>query len=123
MSQSVTDTEKELLEATLNHIFDKIEDYLHDFRLEAERLILPEYKCAPKVSEECYRASYDACLSELPSPQCPGGESSKACGDGKKCGTTYDFNNSVLRLGPDSFNPLPGELYGEPTDEVSFDFP
>jgi hypothetical protein len=97
-----------------------MEEDVLKFKAYAEDLVLPQ-KCAPKVSEECERASYDACVSELPSPQCPGGIefSAEACGDGTKCGAIYDFNASVLRLAPGSFDPF----NGEPTDKVSFDIP
>jgi hypothetical protein len=96
-----------------------MEEDVLKFKAYAEDLVLPQ-KCAPKVSEECERASYDACVSELPSPQCPGGIefSAEACGDGTKCGAIYDFNASVLRLAPGSFDPF----NGEPTDKVSLIF-
>jgi hypothetical protein len=104
----------------VRHIFKLLESVVLRLKLEAERQLLPENKCAPKVLEECDRASYDACVSKLPSPQCPGGVefSSVACGDGTKCGAIYDFSKSVLRLAPGSFL-----VNGEPTDKVSFDFP
>jgi hypothetical protein len=93
------------------------EDVL-EFKAYAEGLI--KNKCAPTVFEKCVNASYDACVSELPSPQCPGGIefSAEACGDGTKCGAIYDFNASVLRLAPGSFDPF----NGEPTDKVSLIF-
>jgi hypothetical protein len=106
--------------AIVEHIFNLMESDVLSFRKVVEDLLLPQYKCAPTVFEECDRASYDACVSTLPSPQCPGGVefSSEACGDGTKCGAIYDFSTSVLRLAPGSSNPI----NGEPTEEVSFDF-
>jgi hypothetical protein len=112
----MTDTEK----AVLEYIFDEAEKDVLASKKYLEETVLPQ-KCAPKVYEECHKASYDACVSDLPSLQCPGGAlfSSEACGDGKNCGTKYDFNNSVLMLSPGSSHPV----NGEPNDEVSFDLP
>jgi hypothetical protein len=109
--------------AIVRHIFRNLmEPLVLSYRKVVERQLLPENKCAPKVLEECDRASYDACVSKLPSPHCPGGVefSSVACGDGTKCAAIYDFSKSVLRLAPGSFT---GPVNGEPTDKVSFDFP
>lgn len=76
------------------------------FRDHLQSLLLPINKCVSKVLEDCAMANYDGCVSTLPSPKCPGdGEfASESCGDGTKCGAVYDFNASVLRLAPGSFN-------------------
>lgn len=76
------------------------------FRDHVQNLLLPMNKCVSKVLEDCAMANYNACVSTLPSPTCPGGGefASASCGDGTKCGAVYDFNASVLRLAPGSYN-------------------
>lgn len=103
----------------LELMFQKMEKDVILFRNDLQNLLLPLNKCVSKVLEDCAVANYDACVSTLPYPQCPGGGefASEACGDGKKCGAVYDFNASVLRLAPGAYNAWDLE---PSSDKVSF---
>ena len=80
--------------AELEQLIAKMEGDVQALAQQVEMLYAS--RCTTSL-EDCYRGSYEHCLSELPSPSCPASEQFiiEACSG---CGALLDYSVSTVRL-------------------------
>ena len=96
-----TDAAGEGTSQDLEQMFLRMEYDTVQWAKHMETLILPENKCIKKNLENCSRANFNGCTSELPYATCPGAENRiLRCGKGEEggCSGLLDFTAARVSL-------------------------